>query len=241
MLARLAEMQPESVEFRCERQRVVERCLPMADQIARRFDGRGEIRDDLVQVARIGLLKAIARFDVGTDSGFAAFAVPTIRGEILRYFRDSMWSVSVSRRYKDIYPSLERATSSLSQRLGRTPKPSELAAELGIDCRQVRESLAAGNCYRALSLENIRDRGWAAESLSAGTDSAFDQVECRAMLRPALAALPESLQIVVNLRFFESLSQSQIAERLGVSQTHVSRLLAKSLTALRRSLERASA
>ncbi|MDT5067511.1 MAG: polymerase sigma-B factor, partial [Mycobacterium sp.] len=137
----------DSPEVIRQRDAIVERCLPLADHIARRFDGRGEPRDDLVQVARVGLVNAVIRFDVDAGSDFVSFAVPTIMGEVRRHFRDNSWSVKVPRRLKELHLRLGAATAELSQRLGRAPTPSELAAELEMDRDEVVEGLIAGSSY----------------------------------------------------------------------------------------------
>src|SRR5271157_6211090 len=141
MFRELASVAANSSEFQRHRDKIVERCLPLADHIARRFEGRGEPRDDLVQVARVGLVNAVARFDVDTGSDFVSFAVPTIMGEVRRHFRDNSWSVKVPRRLKELHLRLGAATADLSQRLGRAPTASELAAELQLDREEVVEAL----------------------------------------------------------------------------------------------------
>ena len=241
MFRELAELEPESPQFQRHRDRIVERCLPLADHIARRFDGRGEPRDDLVQVARVGLVNAVIRFDVETGSDFVSFAVPTIMGEVRRHFRDNSWSVKVPRRLKELHLRRGAATSELSQRLGRAPTATELAAELDMDREEVVEGLIAGSSYNTLSIDS--GGGGSDEDAPAIVDTlgdvdlSLDQIENREALRPLLAALPERERTVLLLRFFESLTQTQIAERVGISQMHVSRLLAKSLTRLRDELQ----
>jgi RNA polymerase sigma-B factor len=227
----------DSAEFQRLRDRIVERCLPLADHIARRFDGRGEARDDLVQVARVGLVNAVIRFDIDNGSDFVSYAVPTILGEVRRHFRDNSWSVKVPRRLKELHLRLGAATAELSQRLGRAPTATELAAELEVDREEVVEGLIAGSSYNTLSIDGGGGGDDEAPSSIVSTlgdeDARLDQIENREALRPLLAALPERERTVLVLRFFESLTQTQIAERVGISQMHVSRLLAKSLTRLR--------
>lgn len=241
MFRELARLEPDSPDFRKQRDRIVGRCLPLADHIARRFDGRGEAHDDLVQVARVGLVNAVIRYDVETGSDFVSFAVPTIMGEVRRHFRDSSWSVKVPRRLKELHLRLGAATSELSQRLGRAPTASELAAELEMDRDEVLEGLIAGSSYNTLSIDSGSgggDEGAPAIMDTLGdVDLRLDQIENRESLRPLLAALPERERTVLLLRFFESLTQTQIAERVGISQMHVSRLLAKSLARLRDQLQ----
>jgi RNA polymerase sigma-B factor len=239
MFRELSKLEPDSPEFRRHRDRIVERCLPLADHIARRFDGRGEARDDLIQVARVGLVNAVIRYDVDTGSDFVSFAVPTIMGEVRRHFRDNSWSVKVPRRLKELHLRLGAATSELSQKLGRAPTASELAAELEMDRQEVVEGLVAGSSYNTLSI----DSGGGDEKAPAIVDTLGDidlslvQIENREALRPLLAALPDRERTVLLLRFSESLTQTQIAERVGISQMHVSRLLAKSLARLRDQLQ----
>jgi RNA polymerase sigma-B factor len=219
---------------------IVERCLPLADHIARRFDGRGEPRDDLVQVARVGLVNAVIRFDVDAGSDFVSFAVPTIMGEVRRHFRDNSWSVKVPRRLKELHLRLGAATAELSQKLGRAPTPSELAAELEMDREEIVEGLVAGSSYNTLSIDGAGGGTEEAPAIAdtlGDVDLNLDQIENRESLRPLLASLPERERQVLLLRFFESMTQTQIAERVGISQMHVSRLLAKSLARLRDQLE----
>lgn len=224
----------ESSEYLKVREAIVRRCLPLADHIARRFDGRGESRDDLVQVARVGLVNAVNRFDIETGSDFVSFAVPTIMGEVRRHFRDNSWSVKVPRRLKDLHLRLGAAIAELGQRLGRAPTASELAAELGVDREQVVEGLIAGSSYNTLSIDSAGNEGATAIVDTLGDiDARLDQIDNRETLRPLLDALPERERTVLLLRFFESMTQTQIAERVGISQMHVSRLLARSLTRLR--------
>jgi RNA polymerase sigma-B factor len=239
MFRELKDMPAQSANFLRQRDRIVERCLPLADHIARRFDGRGEPRDDLVQVARVGLVNAVIRFDVEAGSDFVSFAVPTILGEVRRHFRDNSWSVKVPRRLKELHLRLGAATADLSQRLGRAPTASELAAELDMDRDEVVEGLVAGSSYNTLSIDSgsgTDDAPAIADTLG-DVDLGLDQIENREALRPLLAALPERERTVLLLRFFESLTQTQIAERVGISQMHVSRLLAKSLARLRDQLQ----
>jgi RNA polymerase sigma-B factor len=237
---KLAELPEGSAAFQRQRDSIVERCLPLADHIARRFDGRGEPRDDLVQVARVGLVNAVIRFDVNAGSDFVSFAVPTIMGEVRRHFRDNSWSVKVPRRLKELHLRLGSATAELSQQLGRAPTPSELAKELDMDRDEVVEGLVAGSSYNTLSIDSggsgNEDAPAIADTLG-DVDLSLDQIENREALRPLLESLPERERTVVVLRFFESLTQTQIAERIGVSQMHVSRLLARALTRLRDQLE----
>ncbi len=240
MFRTLQGLEEGSAKFTRQRDAIVERCLPLADHIARRFDGRGEPRDDLVQVARVGLVNAVIRFNVDAGSDFVSFAVPTIMGEVRRHFRDNSWSVKVPRRLKELHLRLGAATADLSQRLGRAPTPSELAAELEMDREEIVEGLVAGSSYNTLSIDGAgggTDEAPAIADTLGDVDLNLDQIENRESLRPLLASLPERERQVLLLRFFESMTQTQIAERVGISQMHVSRLLAKSLARLRDQLE----
>ncbi|MCV6987265.1 RNA polymerase sigma factor SigF [Mycobacterium shinjukuense] len=237
MFRELAGFAAGSAEFVRHRDKIVKRCLPLADHIARRFEGRGEPRDDLIQVARVGLVNAVLRFDVETGSDFVSFAVPTIMGEVRRHFRDNSWSVKVPRRLKELHLRLGAASAELSQRLGRAPTATELAAELGMDRAEVVEGLVAGTSYNTLSIDSGSGNEDGEVRVIADTlgevDAGLERIENREALRPALEALPERERMVLVLRFFESMTQTQIAERVGISQMHVSRLLAKSLAQLR--------
>jgi RNA polymerase sigma-B factor len=240
MFRTLAELAQGTAQFQRQRNRIVERCMPLADHIARRFDGRGEPHDDLVQVARVGLVNAVIRFDVNAGSDFVSFAVPTIMGEVRRHFRDNSWSVKVPRRLKELHLRLGAATSELSQRLGRAPTASELAKELEMDRDEVIEGLVAGSSYNTLSIDSggggDDDVPAIADTLG-DVDTALDRIENRETLRPLLDSLPDRERTVLLLRFFESMTQTQIAERIGVSQMHVSRLLARALARLRDEME----
>ncbi|MCV7336743.1 RNA polymerase sigma factor SigF [Mycobacterium senegalense] len=240
MFRELSGMPEDSSAYERQRERIVQRCLPLADHIARRFDGRGESREDLTQVARVGLVNAVNRFDVEAGSDFVSFAVPTIMGEVRRHFRDNSWSVKVPRRLKELHLRLGAATADLSQRLGRAPTASELAAELDMDREEVIEGLVAGSSYNTLSIDSGGGGDEEAPAIVdtlGDEDTGLDQIDNRETLRPLLAQLPERERTVLLLRFFESMTQTQIAERVGVSQMHVSRLLAKSLARLRDQLQ----
>ena len=232
----------DSPEFQRHRDKIVERCLPLADHIARRFEGRGEPRDDLVQVARVGLVNAVARFDVDDRIGLRLVRGAHDHGRGPRHFRDNSWSVKVPRRLKELHLRLGAATADLSQRLGRAPTATELAVELEWTAAEVVEGLVAGSSYNTLSIDSgggsaEDDDARAIADTLGDVDASLDRIEDREALRPLLEALPERERMVLVLRFFESMTQTQIAERVGISQMHVSRLLAKSLTRLRDQLE----
>jgi len=235
MFRELHSLPEDSVEFVQLRERIVSHCLPLADHIARRYSGRGESHDDLVQVARVGLLNAVNRFD--PDAGdFLGFAVPTMMGEVKRYFRDFSWSVKVPRRLKDVYPQLGVAMNDVAQRLGRTATASELAAEMQVDRADVVEAMIAGAGFKTLSIDftsSVDDDAPAMTDRLGALDPGIRFIEDRETLRAQLATLPDRLQQIVVMRFFESLTQDEIAERVGISQMHVSRLLAQALGRLR--------
>lgn len=240
MFAEIAALDPVDPQWTKARDRLVTRCLPLAEHIARRFDGRGEAHEDLVQVARLGLVNAVNRFDVTRGSDFVSFAVPTIMGEVRRYFRDTGWAVKVPRRMKELHLSLSKAIGDLSQRLGRSPTVKELSVALDLDPDEVTQGLAAGNAYQTVSVDTTV--GSQSEELPlletlGDYDAALENVENHEALRPLLAALPERERTVVLYRFFGNLTQTQIADRLGISQMHVSRLLARTLAQMREGLE----
>ncbi len=208
----------------------------LAHQLAHRFAHRGEQLDDLAQVAMVGLIHAIDRFDATRGVEFPSYAVPTIVGEIKRYFRDHAWSMRVPRRLKELHLSLTAAINELSQRNGHAPNASDLAEYLGISREEVLEGLEVAGAYRSGSLDAPM-RGEESMPTVASTlgveDPNFDQIENRETLLPLLAALPPRERTIVMLRFFGNLTQSQIAEKVGLSQMHVSRLLAQTLRQLR--------
>ncbi|MET9489493.1 RNA polymerase sigma factor SigF [Nocardia sp. NPDC006630] len=220
------------------RERVIERCLPLADHIARRYSGRGEAFEDLQQVARVGLIQAVDRFEISRGAPFLSFAVPTIMGEVRRHFRDHTWAVRVPRRTKEIQPRLASAVETLAQRLGRMPNAREVADELEVGLLDVTHALVAANGYQSSPLDAmINDDGEyspmpAAASLG-DTDPGYNLVEQQLAVRPHLRQLPRRERELLIMRFFESKTQKQIADHLGISQMHVSRILAKTLNHLR--------
>jgi RNA polymerase sigma-B factor len=221
------------------RDRLVIEYLPVAKHIAARFAGRGEPMDDLVQVARLGLIQAIGRFDPGRGSDFLSFAVPTIMGEVRRYFRDSGWSMRVPRQLKELHQTLGHAANKLSHDLGRAPTPSEIAAHLGLDVEAVREGLLAGQAYKTVSVDlPLGGEGGAATIADqiGEYEPALEQFENRDAVKRLLDELPPRERAIIVMRFFEGLSQSRIAARVGVSQMQVSRILAQTLGTLREKL-----
>jgi RNA polymerase sigma-B factor len=214
--------------------------LPVALHIARRFAHRGEPQEDLEQVATVGLINAVDRFEPDRGTDFLSYAVPTITGEVRRHFRDQAWAMRVPRRLKDLHVAIGAAVSELSQRLGRAPRPSEIAAHLKCSTEEVLEGLEAASAYRSASLDEVLTDDEASGHTTADAlgeaDNALDQVEYREAVRPLLASLPERERTILLLRFFGNLTQTQIAERIGISQMHVSRLLARTLAQLRQDL-----
>lgn len=227
---RLRELPPDSPTRRQLRQQVVESQLPLVHHLAQRFRGRGEPYDDLVQVGTIGLLNAVDRFDPQRGS-FTAFAVPTILGEIRRHFRDRGWAMRVPRRLQDFGRQVAVTRELLTQRLGRSPTVHELAEELHDDPDLVVEAIETATVFATVPLPSASEEVLF-DSLSS-PDYGLERVEQRVTLRPLLARLPARERRILALRFVRGMSQSQIAAEVGLSQMHVSRLLARSLATLR--------
>jgi len=223
------------------RDALVERFLPLARQLARRYERQDEPLDDLLQVASMGLVKAIDRFDPSRGTAFSSFAVPTILGELKRYFRDVGWAVHVPRGMQERALEVNRAVSELSRTLSRSPTPAEIAEFTELALEEVLEAMEAATAYDSVSLEAPRsngdgngdgDAGEVVDRLG-GEDPGYELAEYSATIAPQLRALPERDRLVLQLRFVEDLTQSEIAERIGVSQMHVSRLIRKALEQVR--------
>jgi RNA polymerase sigma-B factor len=232
---RYAELAPDDPERSRLREQLINGYLPVAEHIARRFAGRGEPLDDLMQVATVGLINAIDRFEPDRGSDFFSFAVPTITGEVRRYFRDHGWATRVPRRLKDLHIAIRSTLSDLSQQLGRAPRPSEIADRLGLPVSEVIEGLQAGEAYRSSSLDEMLGSGEGKATLGefiGGLDSELALIDDREALRPLLAQLPPRERTIIALRFFRQLTQTQIAEQVGISQMHVSRVLRQTLAYL---------
>jgi RNA polymerase sigma-B factor len=228
---------PDSAEAASLRDALIADHLPLVRAVVHRFADRGEPIDDLVQVGSLGLVKAVDRYDPEFGAAFSSFAVPTILGEVKRHFRDHTWSVRVPRRLQELRLALARTTPELQQQLGRSPTVAELAAAIGTSAEEVLEAMEAADAYQAMPL----DVPAAADGLSAGDrlgelDLGIQRVEDREALRPLLAELPEREREILRMRFIDNATQSQIADAIGVSQMHVSRLLARTLEQLRESL-----
>lgn len=217
--------------------------IPLVEHLVRRFLDRGEPHDDLLQVGTIGLINAIDRFDPDRGVEFSTYATPTIVGEIKRHFRDKGWAVRVPRRLQEMRAALSKATETLSHDLGRAPTVAELARKLEVSEDDVLEGLESASAYATISLDaGFDDTESASITDSLGfDDEALALVEDRATLRPLLEALPERERRIVMLRFFHNLTQSQIADEIGVSQMHVSRLLTRALVKLRKGMSEAHA
>ena len=238
LIAVMADTDVDDPVHRRARDELVTLHLPLVHFLARRFRDRGEPLDDLVQVGTIGLIKAVDRFDPERGVEFSTYATPTIVGEIKRHFRDKGWAIRVPRRLQELRISLGQATAELSQKSGRAPTVAELAAHLGISEDDVIEGLEGAQAYSTTSLDAHAggDDGDDAPSLAdrLGTDDLdLEAVEYRESLKPLLAALPSRERRILALRFFHGMTQSEIAAEVGISQMHVSRLLAKSLATLR--------
>ena len=240
LFARLAALTPEEPGRQQVRDALVEQHLPLVEHLARRFRNRGEPYDDLVQVATIGLIKSVDRFDPQRGVEFSTYATPTIVGEIKRHFRDKGWAVRVPRRLQELRLSLSSATGELSQRNGRAPTVPELAAHLGLSDEEVLEGLESANAYSTLSLDagdQSTDEDSVAVVDTLGVDDeALEGVEYRESLKPMLEQLPAREKKILMLRFFRNMTQSEIAAEVGISQMHVSRLLARTLSQLREGL-----
>ena len=210
--------------------------MGLATYLARRFANRGEPLDDLVQVASLGLLKAVGRFEPDRGVEFSTYATHTIVGELKRHFRDKGWALRTPRRMQELYLRLGGVVSRLGQTLGRSPTIAELAADAGVSPEEVVEALEAGRAYRFASLDAPVGGDADGDTLGSrlgGEDIRLDAVERRLALSPLLDRLSPRERTIVELRFFEGLTQSEIAARLGISQMHVSRLLARAVNRLR--------
>lgn len=219
------------------RNQLVEEFRWVAHHCSRRFSDRGEPYDDLVQVAQLGLVKAVERFDPEHGSSFPSFAIPTVLGELRRHFRDATWAVHVPRAAKDLSVALPKEMEALRHQLGRAPTVDELASRMAVNASAIVEALDAANAYRPASLSAPAfDDGsplqWG------GDDIELDRAEARLAAARLIATLPEREQKIVKLRFFDEMSQSEIAAQIGISQMHVSRLLRAALQALHAEMQR---
>lgn len=237
--ARCSPTSPLSPADSPERERIrdtlVRNHLELARNLARKFRNRDEAMEDLVQIATVGLIHAVDRFDPTQGTDFLAFAVPTISGELRHHFRDNSWSVRVPRRLKELNANISGAREELTVQLSRAPRPSEIAARLGVPIEDVYEGLRAGQGRYGASLDHLLEN--AAHTRFGAPDAELGQAELREALRPMLDSLPDRERKIVALRFGSGMSQSDIARRVGVSQMQVSRLLAATLKKLRSGLD----
>ena len=219
------------------REELITRYLPLVRSLARRFASRGQPVEDLIQVGSIGLIKAVDRFDLDRGVELSTYATPTILGEIKRYFRDKGWAVKVPRALQDLNTRLNKVTESLTVELRRSPTISELAGATGATEEEVVEALESGRAYNSIS---IFSGGSPDEDESAGLldclgmeEEAYEVFEQRRVLAPAMERLDPRERLILHLRFFEGMTQTQVAARVGISQMHVSRLIRKSIDNLR--------
>lgn len=238
MFVELRGLKDGSPEYAELRNKLVRMHLPLVEHLARRFRNRGEPLDDLTQVATIGLIKSVDRFDPDRGVEFSTYATPTVVGEIKRHFRDKGWAVRVPRRLQELRLALTTATAELSQQHGRSPTVHELAEKLAISEEEVLEGLESANAYSTLSLDvpDTDDESPAVADTLGAEDEALEGVEYRESLKPLLEDLPPREKRILLLRFFGNMTQSQIAQEVGISQMHVSRLLARTLAQLREKL-----
>ncbi len=224
------------------RAQLVERYLPLARRLARRYQRSEEPFEDLVQVASLGLLKAVDRYDTTRETAFSSFAVPTILGELRRHFRDRTWSVRVPRELQELALRVDKVVAALSSQAGRAPTVGEISEAVDATEEQVLDALQAAGAYRAGSLDAPRSgageeaSGESVADAIGAEEGGFERAEERAMLQPMLAHITERERLVLTLRFGQDLTQAEIGERIGVSQMQVSRLIRQALARLREGL-----
>lgn len=237
-LAALHTLDPDDPRRQTLRDELVEQHMPLVVYLARRFSGRNEPMNDLVQVGAIGLIKAIDRFDPERKLEFSTYATPTILGEIKRHFRDTGWLIHVPRRAQELQTTLNAARADLSQELGRAPTVPEISARIEVDEEIVLEALDAARAYSGVPIDVLAAPGESVPEhpMLGIVDEGFEQVEQRAMLRKVIAKLPEAEREILLLRFVANKTQTEIAAIVGVSQMQVSRLVARGLRRLRESL-----
>ena len=217
------------------REELVQRHLPLVRSLARRYAGRGEPLDDIEQVGAIGLIKAIDRFELDREVSLATYATPNVVGEIKRHFRDKGWAIRVPRALQELNAKMSATIDRLTSKLGRSPSIAEIAESLDATPEEVLEAIEVGSAYTTLSLSGGPGGDDEADPLEAigEEDEEFERSEDRAALAPALAHLPQRERDILRMRFEDGLPQTHIAERVGLSQMHVSRLIRKSLAAIR--------
>ncbi|MFJ4184252.1 SigB/SigF/SigG family RNA polymerase sigma factor [Kitasatospora sp. NPDC089509] len=242
LFERLAELARESGEYSYVRGTVIELNMPLVRFIAARFRHRSEDMEDILQVGTVGLIKAVDGYDPHRGVEFVTYAIPTIAGEIKRFFRDTSWPVRVPRSMQELYLTVARGSDRLEQELGRVPSPEEIAKDLDLTVEEATEGLVAGRVHHPNSLDALREQdsdeaGSALVDRLGSCDPGIELADFRTAVRPLLAHLPEREQTVLKLRFWDGLTQSEIAARIGVSQMHVSRLLSTVLAGLREQLD----
>ncbi|AEW99188.1 RNA polymerase sigma factor SigF [Streptantibioticus cattleyicolor] len=240
MFARLAVLEEGTEEYQYVRNTLIELNMALVRFAAKRFGNRAEQMEDILQVGTIGLIKAVDRFDPDYGVEFVTFALPTIIGEMKRFFRDTSWSVRVPRRLQELRIDLAKATDALAAELDRAPTTAELAARLDIGEEEVVEAQVAANAYTASSIDaqagDDEDDGTAWADRLGAEDPALEGVENLTALAPLVAELPERERAILAMRFSADMTQKQIGERLGISQMHISRLLSRTLGKLREGL-----
>ncbi|WP_078897453.1 SigB/SigF/SigG family RNA polymerase sigma factor [Streptomyces sp. NRRL S-495] len=239
---RLAGLARESHAYSYVRGTVIELNMPLVRFVAARFRHRPGEMDDILQIGTVGLIKAVDGYDPGRGVEFVTYAIPTIAGEIKRFFRDTSWPVRVPRRMQECYLAVARGSDRLEQELGRLPHPEEIAEALDLSMEEVAEGLIAVRIHRSDSLDALREEdtdesGSALLDRLGSCDPGIELAEFRTAVRPLLGRLPKREQMVLELRFWEDRTQSEIADRIGVSQMHVSRLLSATLAHLREELD----
>ncbi|MFF8939044.1 RNA polymerase sigma factor SigF [Streptomyces paradoxus] len=239
LFERLETLEEGTHEYSYVRNTLVELNLALVKFAASRFRSRSEPMEDIIQVGTIGLIKAIDRFELSRGVEFPTFAMPTIVGEIKRFFRDTSWSVRVPRRLQELRLDLAKAGDELAQKLDRAPTVAELAERLGLSNDEVVEGMAASNAYTASSLdaqpEEDDSEGALADRIGY-EDHGLEGIEYVESLKPLIAELPPRDRKILSLRFVAGMTQSEIGEELGISQMHVSRLLSRTLVRLRKGL-----
>jgi RNA polymerase sigma-B factor len=239
LFARLESLEEGTYEYSYVRNTLVELNLALVKFAASRFRSRSEPMEDIIQVGTIGLIKAIDRFELSRGVEFPTFAMPTIVGEIKRFFRDTSWSVRVPRRLQELRLDLAKAGDELAQKLDRAPTVGELAERLGLSREQVVEGMAASNAYTAASLDAQPEEDDSESALAdriGYEDHGLEGIEYVESLKPLIAALPSRDRQILSLRFVAGMTQSEIGDELGISQMHVSRLLSRTLVRLRKAL-----
>ncbi|MBF6171910.1 SigB/SigF/SigG family RNA polymerase sigma factor [Nocardia blacklockiae] len=236
LFADLARLDPGGLEYRRLREDIIVRCLPLAEHIARKFSGRGLDYDDLLQVARMGLIAAVNRFDPERGATFLGFAVPTVMGEVRRHFRDQGWALRVPRALKELRQRIAAITPELAQRLDRMPTAGDLAEALEVDREDITQALVAADCYRTESLDTPVEAGEGHTPLAdllGDTKPCYGLLENAITVRPLIAALPERDRQILVERFFAGRSQAEIGKQFGVSQMQIHRTLKRILNTLR--------